>query len=421
MTTNKRRVHIFGGGTYSHVRAHLALCAPAFGTAAFQLHGMFSRTERWGPDGVRMHLTRMADPKSALVTNEEVANRLEQVLQDPGTQVVVFNAALCDFNGQINGLPSSARAKRLESRDGPQLMELTPAEKIIGRIRATRKDVFAVGFKTTSGASSDLQYMKGLRLLKDNSLNLVLANDLVTRNNMVIAPEETRYRETTNRISALQGLVELVEMRAGLTFTRSTVVPGPGLPWDGGVPKALKAAVDGLIQAGAYKPFLGKTVGHFAFRMPDGQTIATSRRKSDFNRLEQDGMVLIQSCGANEVLARGGKPSVGGQSQRIIFSEHPSLDCIVHAHAPLRQGHERIISVRPQEPFECGSHECGQNTSSGLAEVEKGLWAVHLDQHGFNVVFDSSRVSGSKVLEFIDRHWNLSSKTGGPVLPEFAQ
>lgn len=33
----KKRVVIIGGGTFSHLRTHLALAAPAFGTTAKQL------------------------------------------------------------------------------------------------------------------------------------------------------------------------------------------------------------------------------------------------------------------------------------------------------------------------------------------------------------------------------------------------
>jgi hypothetical protein len=35
--------------------------------------------------------------------------------------------------------------------------------------------------------------------------------------------------------------------------------------------------------------------------------------------------------------------------------------------------------VRSQRPFECGSHQCGRNTSDGLREIEDGIWAVMLD------------------------------------------
>ena len=72
-------------------------------------------------------------------------------------------------------------------------MELTPADKVIGRIRKHRKDIFLVGFKTTANATPQEQFSKGLALMKKASCNLVMVNDTVTRNNFIITPEEESY------------------------------------------------------------------------------------------------------------------------------------------------------------------------------------------------------------------------------------
>jgi hypothetical protein len=64
----------------------------------------------------------------------------------------------------------------------------------------------------------------------------------------------------------------------------------------------------------------------------DDQTFVTSKRKTDFNRLPEVGMVLVKTDGPDTVLAYGAKPSVGGQSQRIIFKDHPGYDCVLHFH-----------------------------------------------------------------------------------------
>ena len=142
------------------------------------------------------------------------------------------------------------------------------------------KDIFAVAFKTTSGATPEEQYIAGLNLLKEASVNLVLANDVKTRLNMVITPEEARYHETTDREAALMGLIEMTLLRSHLTFTRSTVVAGEAVPWDSElVPEALRTVVDHCISAGAYKPFRGATVGHFACKVND-HTFLTSIRNS---------------------------------------------------------------------------------------------------------------------------------------------
>jgi hypothetical protein len=414
-----KTVHILGGGTFSHVHNHLAMAAPAFGTTARQLAAMFSTI----PDiAVKLHLTKMADHNSKLVTNEDVATLVDQLVADPDTKAIIFNVALSDYAGSIDGQEPGSHAQRLQSRDGVRLMDmkmtLTPKDKIIGRIRRERKDIFVVGFKATTRFTPHEQYQVGLKLLKSNSLNLVMANDTVTRNNLIITPEEASYARTNDRDAVLRQLVDMVNSRMRLTFTRSTVVEGPAVPWaENQVPDNLFTVVNHLIDRGAYKPFMGKTVGHFAYRSDNGEII-TSRRKSNFNDLADNGMIRIVPNGPDAVTAYGGKPSVGGQSQRIIFSDHPELDCIAHAHIPLKEASRNIIPVAQQWPYECGSHECGRNTSQNLREVESGIWAVHLDNHGPNIVFNRN-TPAEKVIDFFEKHFDLTDKTGGCFTHEY--
>ena len=48
-------------------------------------------------------------------------------------------------------------------------------------------------------------------------------------------------------------------------------------------------------------------------------------------------MVYVKSDSPNSVITMGAKPSVGGQSQRIIFGSFKDVDCIVHFHCPLKK------------------------------------------------------------------------------------
>lgn len=419
-----KKIHVIGGGTFSHVRSHLALAAPAFGTTARELQRLFAGAAA-NLEPV-LHLTKMADHRSSLVTNDDVAALIDSLVADPQTRVVVLNAALCDFDGvvssrraadQLAGIhpPSGPHETRLKTSDGEHKMFLLPADKLIGRIRKTRKDIYVVGFKTTTDSTSDEQYVAALHLLKQNSLNLVLANDTVTRNNIIVAPEETRYGETTDRAQALRRLCEITLARASNTFTRSTVEPGQPVSWTSpNLPNNLREVVEHCIAAGAYKPFRGATVGHFAARWSEG-VIITSRRKHDFNNLAQDGMVEVHYEGDDRVIAFGAKPSVGGQSQKIIFDNHPDVDCIVHFHCPIKPGMEHDMATTPQWPNECGSHECGRNTSLNLSSYGPrygNLQAVMLEGHGPNICFSRS-APAEKIIEFIDSHFDLSQKTGG--------
>jgi hypothetical protein len=229
---------------------------------------------------------------------------------------------------------------------------------------------------------------------------------------MIITPEQARYSVTTDREAALKELVSMSLSRAKGTFTRSTVIEGKPVPWNElAVPASLKKVVDHCIGKGAYKPFNGATVGHFAYKNVWSKTgeeaFVTSKRKVDFNKLSEVGMVHCRSNNANEVIAYGAKPSVGGQSQRIVFQDHPEMDCIVHFHCPPKT---KDLSVRSQKDFECGSHECGKNTSNGLREDEPGIKCVYLDKHGPNIVFHKS-IDPQKVINFIDKNFDLSKST----------
>jgi hypothetical protein len=423
-STSARRIVILGGGTMNHVRSHLALCAPAFGSTARKLHTLFSAQIHEAGLGahfsVETMLTKMADHESKLVTNADVEALVETLIADPSVKSIIFNIALADFEGRIGSVPSGSHAERLRTAHGPQSIDITPSPKLIGRIRKERKDIFLIGFKTTAGETRDVQYARGLELLKTNSVNLVLANDTVTRNNVIIAPEETRYAESTDRDTTLAFLASMALSRMQNHFTRSTVVEGSAIDWRGPlVPDNLRQVVDHCIARGAYKPVLGKTAGHFAVKVDHGR-ILTSIRKSNFNQLDRVGLVQVDSAGDDQVIAHGFRPSVGGQSQRIIFKEHADLDCIVHFHCP-PLGHapdKALIPVKAQWPNECGSHECGRQTSAGLREVDLGdgdkLSVVFLDNHGPNIVFNR-KTPASKVVGFIERNFDLAGKTGGMV------
>ena len=423
----KKKLHVIGGGTFSHVRCHLSLAAPAFGKTARQIYERFTTYQRRFATQimysklqqfeVQLHLTAMASAgESKLVTNADVANLVEKLVADPDTVIIIFNPAMCDYQGSVanedgSGSPSGKYETRLKSSEGKQTLTLVPAEKLIGKIRKQRKDIFLVGFKTTAGASEDEQYFAGLRLLKDNSCNLVLANDVITRNNMIITPEEARYHVTTDRDEAIEGLLEMTIARYGLDYNRTEIVPGDIVPWNSErIPESLRTVVDWCIENGAYKPIRGKTVGHYSFRESE-DTYLVSRRK--VNYLEDPAMVEVEIDDEYKIKAQGSKPSAGAQTQRLIFQDHPEYDCIVHFHCPMRPFEEGggIVPVRSQYKYECGSIQCGTNTSRGLKKFGN-LSAVMLDQHGPNIVFHHS-IDPQEVIYFIEKNFDLSKKTGG--------
>lgn len=434
-----RTIQIFGGGTFNHVASHLAIAAPAFGSTARRLFELVN--QKWNLPhhviDVGLKLTKMADQRSDIVTNQDLADVLKGVVDDPRTKVIFFNAAVADFEGQLNvradfgqGPPYQNKyGGRLNSRTTDKLsISLEPAEKLVATIRKDRKDIFLVAFKTTCLGIPDhpeesndaviakhkqSMYLAGLNLCKQAGVNLVLVNNVHPsfRYNMIVTPEEAAYHETYNREEALENLVDMAWKRSHLTFTRSTVVAGEPVPWNSElVPNSLRTVVNYCVEKNAYKPFNNATVGHFAFKLDDN-TFLTSIRKSNFNELDKNGLVMVTTDGPDTVIAYGAKPSVGGQSQRMVFHDHPGYDTIIHFHCPLRGEHPDDIPVRSQRDVECGSHQCGKNTSEGLGQFGP-IKAVYLDQHGPNIVFNRN-LDPQTVIDFIERNFDLEKKTGG--------
>lgn len=436
-----KKAYILTGGTTQHVAAHLALSFPSYGRIGYDLNkrimleisnyetnlvptAMALSVLDSGYDRADYYTLLSEANLRKLESNEDVSRLLDHLLSLDDTKVIYMPIALADWKVEddefmIDHNPvrishPNPKRRRVSSKDAKKIsINLVAAEKILSTIRSVRKDVFLVGWSHTAGVDTHEQYLIGLEKLKKSHCNLVFANDTVTQLNMVIVPEEEYYGLTTDRYEALRTLVKMVESRSTNTFTRSTVISdAPKVNWTSmEVPSSLRDVVNFCIQNKAYQPFLGKTAGHFAFRNPDG-TITTSIRGSNFNNLEDVGMVVVKPVGLEQVIAYGAKPSVGGQSQRIIFKEHPELDNIVHFHCEKKESSK--VPVVEQWKYECGSHECGQNTSSGIKEMEPGIWAVMLDKHGPNIVYNKN-VDPSRVIQFILDNFKLGQKTGGPV------
>lgn len=425
-----KKIIVLGGGTFSHVRSHLSLSAPAFGRTACQLFDLLD-TQVTGISGgkvqgfsdkfhmdVDLVLTKMANSDSNIVTNDDVKQYVDSLIDDNTTKVIFFSAAMCDFDGQVGAAVEAGKyAERLRSASGERRMTLTPANKVISTIRQKRKDIFLVGFKTTCGVSQQAQFVLALDLLKKASCNLVVANDVKTRSCFIVTPEEAVYGENMTRDEMLKELVDMVYWRTHLSFTRSTVVDGSPMPWSDvrGIFPALTTVVEHCIKSGAYKPFNGATVGHFAAKLPFTEygknAFVTSIRKTNFNDIQKNGMVVVRTDGDDSVIAFGAKPSVGGQSQRIIFGNHPDTDCIVHFHCPLLGNPRDLVPVVSQREYECGSHQCGQNTSDGLGKFGN-LHCVMLDKHGPNIVFNHA-INPQEVIDFIDANFDLAGTTRG--------
>lgn len=382
---------------------------------------------------------------------------------------------------------------RLSTSENPDIvLELSVQDKIIQKIRKERKDILLVGFKTTCGATKEEQFQKGLKLCKDASANIVFVNDVdkdriekleeglnildrlniqktytdldinfknlekqikefskdisELQNNGLVTPEESSYWYNT-RDEALDDLVQMVLDRSHLHFTRSTVVDSETVPWNIRqdtdrferfslipnplIPETFRIVFDWVRSQGAYKKGpTGATVGHFGIALGTNEFL-TSKRKTDFNKMEEVGLVRVitddpddvfgykhffEESDSDKVIAFGAKPSVGGQSQRSLFEAFPDLNCIVHFHCPLKVNSRDLFNATSQFSFECGSHECIASNITGFKEYKvsdtHSIWAGHMIKHGPNIIFNRD-IDPQLVIDFIDTHWDLTRKTDG--------
>tara|TARA_R110000851_G_scaffold84540_1_gene184193 strand:+ start:42 stop:845 length:804 start_codon:yes stop_codon:yes gene_type:complete len=205
-------IYIFGGGTFGKIRNHLSLAAMAFGTTARKLKQHLPQAE--------LVLTRMASESSKLIYNDDVKLKLQECLDDDKTSVIIMNCALCDFEGEIDGVKSGSHATRLESRNSPFNMTLTVADKIINIIKEQRPDIMVVGFKTTTRNTEDTMIKKAIRM----GVDVVLANDTVTRKNILVCVDANRhcYTVSDEREVLLKEIATMCEEKQGLVIKETS-------------------------------------------------------------------------------------------------------------------------------------------------------------------------------------------------------
>lgn len=451
----KKKIYIFAGGTLNQVAPHLALAAPAFGTVGIQLQGLLQEhLENEHNENYEVIILPTAMALGNVMNQvvwEEFVKQAESVYQEAGlkgigglrtnqdmmkvvdllvsrkdTRCIIMSSAVCDFHVSHIGnkeLPKNGiYPERLDSSYNWSL-DLEQSEKIIDRIRKERKDIFLVSFKATYDQPNAL-YNKALSQLKRSSSNLVFGNDIYTKRNIIVTPEEYPY-EYKGRIAALYALSDMIVKRLDLSFDRTIMRPDEELAdinelqQAGAIPSNFAPVLQHAITFGAFKPFKQKTTGHFGC-VVEGQDFQriSSVRKVNHNRVFQEGVAKIY-INKNLIEAGGARPSVGEHTQQQIYRElGDRVHSVIHFHCPLRDP-ENFEARRLQFPYECGSVECGVNTTRGMQDFGDGIWAVHLDAHGPNIAFHRD-TDPQKVIDFINTHWDLKSKEGGLIEPEIS-
>lgn len=443
-----KNIYVITGGTINYVRPHFALSAPAYGNIGREIADHLNEINIQDEYNLYLIPTKMAlgviqedkdyeivynsilekSGLDKLETNDELSKFIDYLISEKDTRCIIMSAAVCDFEPSLvtteveqNSENFGKNYSRLKSNNYISL-ELKPSEKIVSKIRKTRKDIFLVNFKTTSDVGFDETYKQGLFSLKKNSSNLVFANDIKQKINMVITPEEFPYY-ANDRKETIDILCKMLKDRLNLTFEDKTFLVDNlrGYPdkliASNSIPRNWYDVMQYLFKNNAFKPLstTGKTSGHFGCRVygKDYERI-TSERKINHNESFERGMIRVYSYKDNKLMVGGAKPSVGEKTQEMIYHELGNkIDSIVHFHCPLKEGVSEI-PTKSQFSFECGSKECALNTISGMKEMLPGIWVVHLENHGPNIAF-SKDVKTNDVIDLINKYWDLSKKTGGIV------
>src|SRR3990172_304590 len=111
-----RVIEVIGGGTVFHVRNHLALTAPAYGSTARAIYRILdsmsefdgsAQAREYGgwPEGMpyaRLNLTKMANKgEGDLETNQDVERLVDKMIANPDTWMIFFNPALVDYEAAV--------------------------------------------------------------------------------------------------------------------------------------------------------------------------------------------------------------------------------------------------------------------------------------------------------------------------------
>lgn len=419
-----KKIVILGGGTFSPVRNHLSLCAPAFGKTATMMKQIFKNKfgDKLKLEGYRVvtMLTKMADSDSVVMTNKDVEKYVDRLIEDKDVKTVILNVAFCDYD--VIDEEAGFHGQRLKTSDGDVTLNLRPSKKIIDKIRVARPDIYLVGFKTTTNASDEEQFLTGLKMMKRSKCNLVLANDTVTRKNIIITPEESKYTYSSRK-ETIHQLCEIIMYRHNLTYSYSKLVESPNIPLSE-APSTFQTVLKYLIDNNGFIVNNGNgfTPGHFCYRVKEPTGVfekyenkfnkggfVSSQRKVDHNKVFENGMSYVDlNFGGTFDIYGTHKASVGARSQWIMFSENPEYDCIIHTHSPLKPNSG--IPIVSQKEFQCGSIQCGVNTVTHLKEFGDNILAVYLDKHGYNIMFKSS-CDPKEVIDFINDNIELGVKT----------
>jgi phosphopantothenoylcysteine synthetase/decarboxylase len=167
--SSNKSIKIVAGGTVEHIASHLSLSSIAYGTVGKQLFSFCCDEDAANKMDVHLLLTKMADHRSNIETVEDLSKLIDDFVKDKKVKIVFWAPAVLDFkikeffpNKEGRSI-AHKRGKYSPRFDSDTIIEMKLGynyEKLLHKIRETRKDIFLVSFKQTCGASEEEMYVK---------------------------------------------------------------------------------------------------------------------------------------------------------------------------------------------------------------------------------------------------------------------
>jgi hypothetical protein len=133
--------------------------------------------------------------------------------QERDTKSIIMSSAICDFEPEeLLGYEDKTPLKITEfGKDKKRLhkahsleLKLQPSRKIVDIIKKSNPQIFLVTFKTTAGSTKEILIEKALFNLKRSRSDLVFANDIHNKINLIVTEDEkvlsSRSRESTLKL-----------------------------------------------------------------------------------------------------------------------------------------------------------------------------------------------------------------------------
>jgi len=323
-------------------------------------------------------------PKNTLVKlgrNDEVeyqifytADDLKNLLfEQPTAPDVIFQAAaVADYK------PVRVEGKISSDQDELQLT-LAKNPKIISELRDRYgKEAFIIGFKLLSNVSEEQLVAAALKQVKDNRLNLVVANDLQNLHDgqhpiTIVTPEGGAIEFDGERGQVAKRLVDFVLKRAGVHWYHSE-------QWDTvedclGERKLFKEALDLAHKMNLFTDESGNVSASL-----NNWHVTVSPRRVDKAKLGAESAIPAHVDHMRRIVMYEGehKPSIDTGVNSSLFEIYPDVTAMLHFH----NGWGRMDAVT-EFPYPCGVTEEAKELHKAIGPDYLANFSVELVHHGF--------------------------------------